>query len=70
MNNINNDLITVEQASTLDGLFYERTTRSTDQIAYIQYNKSHKAWEETSWNKMAIIVGQWQKAIIGEHTIR
>jgi len=60
------NLISIEQAGTLDGLFYERTRRSNDQTAYIQYNKNHNSWEETSWNKMAVLVGQWQKAISAE----
>ncbi len=64
--------ITVEQASTLDGLFYERTMRSADDTAYIQYNKLKKqspddAWEKTSWNEMAVLVGRWQKAIAAEN---
>ncbi len=65
-------IITPEQAGTLDGLFYERTMRSADQVAYIQYNKQKKlspddAWEETTWNEMAVLVGKWQKAISGEN---
>lgn len=67
-----NDMITPEQAGTLDGLFYERTMRSADDVAYIQYNKQAKhrpddAWEETTWNEMAVLVGRWQKAISGEN---
>lgn len=69
---IQKNTITLEQAGTLDGLFYERTMRSPDEVAYIQYNKQtkqtpDKAWEETSWNEMAILVGKWQKAISGEN---
>lgn len=68
----NNNIITMQQAGTLDGLFYERTIRSADDIAYIQYNKLKKnqpdtAWEETTWNEMAVLVGKWQKAIAGEN---
>jgi len=66
MTNNNHDLISIEQAGTLDGLFYERTMRSADETAYIQYNKTHNAWEETSWNQMATLVGQWQKSIADE----
>lgn len=67
-----NNTITPEQAGTLDGLFYERTMRSDDDVAYIQYNKQKKqfpdkAWEETTWNEMAVLVGRWQKAISGEN---
>ncbi|WP_198264990.1 AMP-dependent synthetase/ligase [sulfur-oxidizing endosymbiont of Gigantopelta aegis] len=64
-------IISLQQAVTLDGLFYERTVRSADDIAYIQYNKQKKhtpdeAWEETTWNEMAVLVGRWQKAIDAE----
>jgi len=58
--------ITPEQAITLDGLFYERTLRSADDIAYIQFDKKTTQWQETSWNSMAVLVGQWQKAIATE----
>jgi len=60
---LENSMITQEQAGTLDGLFYERTTRSADNIAYSQYNKNNRSWEDTSWNDMAVLVGRWQKAI-------
>jgi len=56
-------IITQKQAGTLDGLFYERTMRSADDTAYMQYNKPHKQWQDTSWNDMAVLVGRWQKAI-------
>ena len=62
-----NDLITIEQANTLDGLFYERTRRSADKVAYIQYNKMTLSWDTTTWNEMAVLVSRWQKAISGEN---
>lgn len=61
------EIITPKQAGTLDGLFYERTMHSADDIAYTQYNKQNHSWEDTSWNEMAILVGQWQKAFSGEN---
>ncbi len=60
------DMITIEEAGTLDGLFYERTSRSADLVAYIQYDKSTKTWNESTWNEMAVLVGKWQKAILNE----
>ncbi len=59
-------IITIEEAGTLDGLFYERTSRSADDVAYIQYYRANKSWNETTWNEMAILVGKWQKAMQGE----
>ncbi len=61
------DMISQKQAGTLDGLFYERTMKTADTIAYTQYNKQQKLWQETSWNEMAILVGQWQKAISAQN---
>lgn len=66
INNSHNSLITIEQAGTLDGLFYERTMRSSDDVAYIQYNKATKSWDKTSWDRMASAIGKWQKAISAE----
>ncbi len=60
------EMITIEEAGTLDGLFYERTSRSADKPAYIQYDKSTKTWNESTWNEMAMLVGKWQKAILSE----
>ncbi|MDX2506985.1 MAG: AMP-dependent synthetase/ligase [Gammaproteobacteria bacterium] len=64
---LQDETISIEQAGTLDGLFYERTLRSADKVAYIQYNKNNNSWEETTWNEMAVLVGEWQKALSGEN---
>ncbi len=64
------NLIRIEEARTLDGLFYARTQRSADETAYIQYNRKTKSWEKFTWNEMAILVGKWQKAILDEHLER
>ncbi len=59
-------MITPQQAVTLDGLFYERSLQSADKIAYTQYNKQERCWQDTTWNEMATLVGQWQKALLNE----
>ncbi|MCK5696520.1 MAG: long-chain fatty acid--CoA ligase [Gammaproteobacteria bacterium] len=64
---IQRQMITQKQAITLDGLFYERTQQSADKIAYTQYNKQERYWQDTTWNEMALLVGQWQKALLDEH---
>lgn len=64
---LHHDIITQQQAGTLDGLFYERTMRSADDVAYTQYNKQQKLWQDSTWNEMAILVGQWQKSIAEEN---
>jgi long-chain acyl-CoA synthetase len=61
------ELISIEQAGTLDGLFYERLQRSADKLAYIQYNKNTKSWDETHWQDMADLISRWQQAIAKEN---
>ena len=39
------DLISVEQAKTLDGLFISRIKRSPDAIAYIDYDRQTRSWK-------------------------
>ncbi len=67
MTNSTSSLIAIDQAVTLDGLFYERTLRSADEVAYIQYDKQQQFWKESSWNEMASLVGRWQKGIADEN---
>ena len=45
----NEDLISLEQARTLDGLFYERVKRTPNGIAYRNYDREYKQWYELTW---------------------
>ena len=60
------DIISEEQAGTLDGLFSERTRRSPDDEAYRAYDRHGKAWVSYSWREMRDRVGQWQAALRSE----
>ena len=44
------DLISLDQARTLDGLFYQRVRRTPDGIAYRNYDRENKQWYELSWS--------------------
>ncbi len=60
------DLIPVEQARTLDGLFRLRVRRSPDALAYTHFDRVTKRWEDYSWRQMAAAVGRWQRALAAE----
>jgi long-chain acyl-CoA synthetase len=66
MNDWQEDLITVEAAGTLDGLFYERVRRTADLTAYRNYNKASRTWVDSSWREVARRVARWRTAIAGE----
>jgi len=66
MNDFQEDLITVEAAGTLDGLFYERVRRSADMTAYRNFNKASRVWVDSSWREVAARVARWRTAIAGE----
>ena len=57
------DLIPVEQARTLDGLFYQRVKRTPDGIAYRNYDREKKQWYELTWSDMERQVSRWRQAL-------
>jgi len=57
------NLITPEQALTLDGLFAQRVKRSGERRAYQGYDRRSKEWIAYSWVEMAGQVGRWQQAL-------
>jgi len=56
------DTINTQTASTLDEAFRERVRRSSDQVAYTQFNSHSNSWQNTSWAEMAAEVERWQVA--------
>jgi long-chain acyl-CoA synthetase len=62
----NEDLISLEQARTLDGLFYQRVKRTPNGIAYRNYNRETKQWYELTWADMERQVACWRQALAGE----
>ncbi len=63
----NEDLIPLERARTLDGLFYQRVKRTPDGIAYRNFDREKKQWYELSWADMERQVARWRQALAGEH---
>ena len=60
------DIIPVETAGTLDGLFRERVRRSPHMIAYRDYDRSSGKWRDLTWEQMDKGVARWQAALSRE----
>jgi long-chain acyl-CoA synthetase len=57
------DVISVEAAVTLDGLFRERVKRTPDFVAYRSFDETVAAWRDYSWSQMEAAVARWQAAL-------
>jgi len=57
------DLITVEAAGTLDGLFAERVRRSPNALAYRDFDKVDNCWRDFSWRDVSGQVARWRAAL-------
>jgi long-chain acyl-CoA synthetase len=66
MSDLQEDLINVESAGTLDGLFIERLRRSPDATAYRYFDRTGHAWCDCSWREVAARVARWRSAIAAE----
>ncbi len=62
----NEDLISVDEARTLDGLFARRVKRSPDREAFRAYDKGSDSWISYSWRQTADQVARWQEALAAE----
>ena len=60
------DIIPVEVAGTLAGLFSERVRRSPQRVAYRDYDQSNGKWRDRTWEQMAREVARWQAALARE----
>ena len=60
------DLISVESARTLDGLFRQRVRRSGEALAYRSYDRAEESWQDLTWEQIAGQVARWQNALAGE----
>ncbi|MBK1718204.1 AMP-binding protein [Thiocystis violacea] len=65
MNRWSEDLIAIDRAKTVDGLFLQRTIRSPERIAY-RYFERDAGWRELSWSAMGESVARWRQALSGE----
>ncbi|MES9992355.1 MAG: long-chain fatty acid--CoA ligase [Candidatus Thiodiazotropha sp.] len=60
------DLISPEQAGTLDGLFLQRAHRTPNAVAYRHYHRYNKQWYELTWGDMERQVARWRQALAAE----
>jgi long-chain acyl-CoA synthetase len=56
------DVITTSDASTLDEVFRERVRRSSDKIAFSQFDRARQQWVGLTWAELASEVERWQVA--------
>lgn len=63
------DIISVEQAKTLDGLFNERVLRSAEKVAYRYFNPISEQWSSYTWEQMDRFVARWQAALTNESLV-
>ncbi len=59
------DLISVERAGTLDGLFLQRVRRSPTRTAY-RYYERNRGWQQLDWREMGQAVARWRAALADE----
>ncbi|EXJ13247.1 AMP-dependent synthetase/ligase [Imhoffiella purpurea] len=65
MNQWSEDLIAIDRARTLDGLFLQRTIRSPERVAY-RYHERGDGWKDLTWGDMSRWVARWRQALSGE----
>ncbi|WP_456415615.1 AMP-dependent synthetase/ligase [Thiolapillus sp.] len=66
MKKFHENLISVEEAGTLDGVFARRLHRSPDGLAYQYYDRSSGEWNSYTWAQMARQIARWQQALAKE----
>lgn len=57
------DLISVEHARTLDGLFQQRVQRSSDHTAYQWFDRTDGSWRTLTWRETLEQVARWRTAL-------
>ncbi len=66
MNTSTKDVIEIDEAKTLYGLFRERLKRHPEHIAYRYYCSNNNDWIDVTWQQIADDVSRWQTAIAKE----
>lgn len=61
------DIVSVEVAKTLDGLFQERVRRSPESVAYRDFDLATEKWRDYTWAEMGQAVVCWQAALSREN---
>lgn len=62
----NQEIISLDEASTLAGLFKERARRTPDRIAYRYYDPKQATWKNSTWSEMRNETARWQAAFLQE----
>src|SRR5919112_388422 len=57
------DVISVEAAVTLNGLFRERVRRTPNLAAYRYFDEEAGTWRQYTWSEMDAHVARWQSAL-------
>ena len=60
------DLISLEEARTLDGLFQARVGRSPGRLAYQAYDRHDGVWWSLTWGEIGVQVARWRAAMTAE----
>lgn len=60
------DIISLDSARHIPGLFAERVKRSPEAIACRQFNPTSQQWYELSWQEMEQAVARWRAAFANE----
>ncbi|MCK4744369.1 MAG: long-chain fatty acid--CoA ligase [Sulfuriflexus sp.] len=60
------DVIDLDEAGSLPGLFRQRVARTPDAIAYRQYDADDGEWKTYTWKQMAGLVAHWQQTLANE----
>ncbi|WP_258192856.1 AMP-dependent synthetase/ligase [Nitrosomonas oligotropha] len=60
------NIIPVEEAKTLDGLFKTRVQRTPQKVAYRYFNAVSEEWANYTWEQMNQWVARWQAALMKE----
>ncbi len=61
------DIIELEDAGSLYGLFLERIRRSPDAVAYRYFDQTSQKWRDITWQAMFVELGRWQCALKREN---
>ena len=70
MANLHENLIGVDEAGTLDGLFARRVRRTPERDAYRYFDRDAKQWKTYSWAGIGREVARWQSAMRDEKAPR
>jgi long-chain acyl-CoA synthetase len=57
------DVININDSSTLDEVFRERVRRSSEKIAFTQFDRARQQWVGLNWAELASEVERWQVAL-------